>query len=202
MASKVKVWATIISFTASRIFFFFIFFQIPLFRFPCRIGTCKTPMELTSSQLIASEEFPSGIVKALLYPGAIGKAIYNHKPIPKYNKLLDAYNMRNLKRSSMTTDLQHLEVLSGSYLAVAGAIIGLVKSRRLGLFGMILLIWGLSKEPPLSKGHPSFKYHKNAISIYYPTMSIVVLSAFLSIKDDVKKIIYCFKWTFSKYKYK
>lgn len=33
MASKARKWATIISFTASRIFFFFIFFQIPLFRY-------------------------------------------------------------------------------------------------------------------------------------------------------------------------
>ncbi|XP_076923741.1 uncharacterized protein LOC143585960 [Bidens hawaiensis] len=202
MASKVKVWATIISFTASRIFFFFIFFQIPLFRFPCRIGKCTTPMELTSSQLIASEVIPSGVVKALLYPGAVGKAIINRKPIPKYNKLLETYDMKDLKRYPITTDLQHIEVLAGSYLAVAGAIIGLVKSRRLGLFGMLLLIWGLYKDPRSSKGHPSFKYYKNAISICYPTMSIAVLSAFLSIKDDVKKIVSCFKWTFLKSKYK
>ncbi|KAI3803450.1 hypothetical protein L1987_31602 [Smallanthus sonchifolius] len=201
MASKAKVWATIISFTASRIFFFLIFFQIPLFRFPCRIGTCTTPMELTSSQLIASEVIPSGVVKALLYPGAIGKAIFNKKPIPKYNKLLEAYNKKNLKRSPITTDLQQIEVLAGSYLAVAGSILGLVKSRRLGFFGMLLLIWGLYKEPHISKGHPSYKYHKKAVSIYYPTMSIAVLSAFLSIKDDVKKILSCFKWTFSKSKY-
>ncbi|KAI7727396.1 hypothetical protein M8C21_009502 [Ambrosia artemisiifolia] len=202
MASKVKAWATIISFTASRIFFFFIFFQIPLFRFPCRIGTCTSPMELTSSHWIASEVIPSGVVKALLYPGAVGKAIFNNKPIPKYSKTLEAYNMNNLKRYSLTTDLQHIEVLAGSYLAVAGAIIGLVKSRRLGLFGLLLLIWGLSKDPRLSKGHLSSKYYKNAISIYYPTMSIAVLSAFLSIKDDVKKIISCFKWTFVKSKYR
>lgn len=155
-----------------------------------------TPLELTSSQLIASEVIPSGVVKILLYPGAIGKAVFNNKPIPKYNNVLDSYKLKNVKRVPSTTDLQHLEVLAGSYLAVAGAIIGLFRSRRLGLFGMLLLMWGLSKEPRLLKGH------KTAVSVYYPMMSIAVLSAFLSIRDDVKKIVSCFKWTFSKSKYK
>ncbi|XP_071715090.1 uncharacterized protein [Rutidosis leptorrhynchoides] len=196
-SSKVKkAWATIISFTASRIFFFFIFFQIPLFRFPCRIGTCMTPLELTSSQLIASQVIPSGVVKVLLYPGAVGKAVFNDKPIPKYNNVLDAYKAKHIKGPPSTTDLQHLEVLAGSYLAVAGAIIGLFQSRRLGLFGMLMLLWGLSKEPRFLNGH------KNVVSVYYPTMSIAVLCAFLSIRDDVKKIVSGFMWTFSKSKYK
>nr|XP_043626570.1 uncharacterized protein LOC122598030 [Erigeron canadensis] len=195
-SSKVKKKATIISFISSRIFFFFIFFQIPLFRFPCRIGTCMSPMELTSSQLVASEVIPAGVVKALLYPGAIGKAIFNNKPIPKYKNILDTYKLRNVQQGPSSYDLQHIEVLAGSYLAVAGAIIGLFRSRRLGLFGMLMLIWGLSREPRFSKGH------KVSVSVYYPTMSIAVLSAFLSIRDDVKKIASCFKWTFSKPKYK
>ncbi|KAL8223667.1 hypothetical protein R6Q57_019142 [Mikania cordata] len=189
---NVKVWTTVISFTASRIFFFFIFFQIPLFRFPCRIGTCLTPMEVTSSQLIASEVIPSWVVKVLLFPGAIGKVILSRQPIHNYNNLLEACNLRNLKQASSTNDLQHIEVLAGSYLAVAGAMIGLVKSRRLGFFGMLLLIWGLFKEPRLSEGQSSFKHNKNAINIYHPTMSIAVISAFLSIREDVKLIVSCF----------
>ncbi|KAJ9537756.1 hypothetical protein OSB04_030489 [Centaurea solstitialis] len=157
-------------------------------------------MELTSSHVIASEVIPSGVVKALLYPGAIGKSILNKKPIPKYNKLLDAYKLKNIGHIHSTSDLQHIEVLAGSYLAVAGAIIGLFRSRRLGFFGMLLLCWGLSKEPD---GYVAeYKGHKNAISVYYPTMSIAVLSAFLSIRDDVKKIVSCFRWPFSKSKYK
>ncbi|CAI9286431.1 unnamed protein product [Lactuca saligna] len=202
MASKARKWATIISFTASRIFFFFIFFQIPLFRFPCRIGTCMTPMELTSSHLLASEVIPSGVVTAVLYPGAIAKALFNDKPIPKYKALLDSYKLKNLKQNPSVTDLQHIEVLAGSYLAIAGAMIGLYRSRRLGFFGMILLIWGLSKEPHFYKRHEVLKYYKNAISVYYPTMSITVVSAFLSIRNDVRKIVSCFKWSFSKSKYK
>ncbi|GJV57119.1 hypothetical protein Tco_1458124 [Tanacetum coccineum] len=159
-------------------------------------------MELTCSELIASEVLPSGVVKPLLYPGAIGRVTISSKHIPKYNNLLDAYNLKNLKRAPLTTDLRHLEVLAGSYLAVAGAIIGYFKSRRLGLFGMLLLLWGLYSEPRTPKGHGEFKGHKIDISIYYPTMTVAVLSAFLSIRTDVKKIVYCFKWTFSKSKYK
>ncbi|PWA75833.1 hypothetical protein CTI12_AA239480 [Artemisia annua] len=200
--SKAKALARIISFICSRIFFFLILFQIPLFRYPCRIGTCSSPMELTCSELIASEVLPSGVVKPLLYPGAIGRAIINNKRIPKYKNLLDAYNLNNLKQAPSTTDLQYLEVLAGSYLAVSGAILGYFQSRKLGLFGMLLLIWGLSSEPRISKGHGEFKGHKIDISIYYPTMTIVVLSAFLSIRAIVKKIVSCFKWTFLKSKYK
>ncbi|KAD2393932.1 hypothetical protein R6Q59_012962 [Mikania micrantha] len=199
---NVKVWTTVISFTASRIFFFFIFFQIPLFRFPCRIGTCLTPMEVTSSQLIASEVIPSWVVKVLLFPGAIGKVILSRQPIHNYNNLLEAYNLRNLKQATSTNDLQHIEVLAGSYLAVAGAMIGLVKSRRLGFFGMLLLIWGLFKESHLSEGQSSFKHNKNAINIYHPTMSIAVISAFLSIREDVKLMVSCFKVTSSEPKHK
>ncbi|KAL4589122.1 hypothetical protein LXL04_002024 [Taraxacum kok-saghyz] len=202
MASKVRKWATIISFTASRIFFFFIFFQIPLFRFPCRIGTCMTPMELTSSQLLASEVIPSWVVTAVLYPGAIAKALFKDKPIPKYSDVLDTYKLKNVKGVPSLTDLQHIEVLVGSYLAIAGAMIGLYRSRRLGFFGMLLLIWGLSKEPLFYKRHEGLKNYKSAISVYYPTMSITVLCAFLSIRNDVIKIVSCFKWTFSKSKYK
>ncbi|PWA64209.1 hypothetical protein CTI12_AA346070 [Artemisia annua] len=150
--------------------------------YPCRIGTCSSPMELTCSELIASEVLLSGVVKPLLYP--------------------DAYNLNNLKEAPSTTDLQYLEVLAGSYLAVAGAILGYFQSRRLGLFGMLLLIWGLSSEPRISKGHGELKGHKIDICIYYPTMTIVFLSAFLSIRAAVKKIASCFKWTFLKSKYK
>ncbi|PWA64268.1 hypothetical protein CTI12_AA343630 [Artemisia annua] len=170
--------------------------------YPCRIGTCSSPMELTCSELIASEVLPSGVVKPLLYPGAIGRAIINNKLIPKYKNLLDAYNLNNLKQAPSTTDLQYLEVLAGSYLAVAGAILGYFQSRRLGLFGMLLLIWGLSSEPRISKGHGELKGHKIDICIYYPTMTIVFLSAFLSIRAAVKKTASCFKWTFLKSKYK
>lgn len=161
-----------------------------------------TPMELTSSHLLASEVIPSGVVTAVLYPGAIAKALFNDKPIPKYNALLDSYKLKNLKQNPSVTDLQHIEVLAGSYLAIAGAMIGLYRSRRLGFFGMILLIWGLSKEPHFNKRHEVFKNYKNAISVYYPTMSITVVSAFLSIRNDVRKIVSCFKWSFSKSKYK
>lgn len=69
-----------------------------------------TPMELTSSHLLASEVIPSGVVTAVLYPGAIAKALFNDKPIPKYNALLDSYKLKNLKQNPSVTDLQHIEV--------------------------------------------------------------------------------------------
>lgn len=81
-----------------------------LYRVPCRTGICTTPIELTSSQLIASEIFPAVVVKTLLYPGAIANAIIKNTSIPSYNNLLNDYNLINVKEAPVTTDLQYLEV--------------------------------------------------------------------------------------------
>lgn len=189
-----------------------------LHRVPCRMGICKTPLEVTSSQLIASEVFPLFIVKTLLYPGAFAKAICKQKSIPTYANLLKLHNFR-ARAMSATSDLQHLEVdnwlvtennastsidkhpekfsfgihfhfgsllqvLAGSYLAVGGAIAGLIKPGRMSLFGILLLMWGLIM------GKSGFS-HDTGIHIY-PAMYVVLLSAFFSIRRDVRKIIRSF----------
>ncbi|CAI0415023.1 unnamed protein product [Linum tenue] len=66
-----KGWVKNLPAIASRIYFFLIILQVPLFRVPCRSGMCKSPIHVTSSQLIASDIFPVPVVKALLYPGAV-----------------------------------------------------------------------------------------------------------------------------------
>ncbi|TKY64546.1 hypothetical protein E2542_SST14444 [Spatholobus suberectus] len=58
---------------------------------------------------------------ALLYPGALTKEIYYQKTIPSYKNVLKLYNF-NTRAVSATSDLQHLEILVGSYLSVGGAI--------------------------------------------------------------------------------
>ncbi|KAK7255274.1 hypothetical protein RIF29_28681 [Crotalaria pallida] len=186
MASS-KRWASLISSIAFFIYFVIIIFQVSIFRVPCRIGICKTPLEVTSSQLIASEVFPHFIVKGLLYPGALAKAIYKKKDIPSYTNLLKLhkYNARGI---SATSDLQHLEVPAGSYLAVGGAIMGLIKPGRMSLFGILLLMWGLIRE--FIMGRSGFG-HAKRIQIY-PAMYIALASAFLSIRKDVRKIIRSF----------
>ncbi|KAK2974376.1 hypothetical protein RJ640_021232 [Escallonia rubra] len=184
MASTSKRWALITSRVACCAYFFLIIFQLPLFRFPCRIGICTTPIEITSSQLIATEILPQVVVKSLLYPGAIANAIVNNKPMPSFHYLLNEFN--NFKEVPPTTDLQHLEVLAGSYFSVAGAILGLLNAGRLSLFGMLLLTWGLAKEAVLAKY--AVTYPNKALSIY-PTMSIAVVFAFLSVRRDVRKLI-------------
>lgn len=139
---------------------------------------CRTPIEVTSAQLIATEVYPAGVMTALLYPGATAKAIVKRKPIPSFANLLNVYNLKNVNNAPQRTDLQHIEVLAGSYLAVVGGIMGpFRKGRRLGLIGILLIIWGLSRES------------KKDFSIYYPTMGIAVLSAFFSIRGDARKII-------------
>ncbi|KAJ0074770.1 hypothetical protein Patl1_34464 [Pistacia atlantica] len=188
MASS-KKWAALISSIASSFYFFLIFFQVPLFRVQCRSGICTTPIEVTSSQLIANEVFPESVIKALLYPGAFAKAILKSSTIPSYNKLLNLYQLTNLNNASVATDLQCLEILAGSYLSVAGALLCLVRAGRIGLFGTLITLWGLVKEVISLKKHDDIIPTK--VVYIYPTMLMAVLCAFLSIRRDLRKIIRC-----------
>lgn len=82
------------------------------------------------------------------------------------------------------------QLLAGSYLSVAGAILGLIKPRRLSLFGTLLIQWGLVGEAITRKS--ADRYRMEAIYIY-PTMLIAVAFAFLSIRKDVRKIVRSYK---------
>ncbi|XP_056682685.1 uncharacterized protein [Spinacia oleracea] len=75
--SSSRKWAKSISSIASRLYFLLIIFQVPLFRVSCRSGICINPVQVTSSQLIASEMLPVSFVKILLYPGSIVNAVIN-----------------------------------------------------------------------------------------------------------------------------
>ncbi|XP_049393572.1 uncharacterized protein LOC125857954 [Solanum stenotomum] len=180
MASTSKKWARDLYFVSSRLYFLLILFQLPLFRFPCRIGTCTTPIEVSLSLLYANGVVPGGMVKALIYPGAVAKAIYKNNAIPSYGKLLEAYKFTNMKESYLTHDLQNLEVIVGSYLSVAGALLGLMKSGRFSLIGILLITWGLGNQ---------VLFRNSASVVIYPTMLIALLSAFFSIRADVTKMI-------------
>ncbi|CAN6570577.1 unnamed protein product [Malus baccata var. baccata] len=211
MASS-KKWATTISSIASFIYFLVIILQIPLFSIPCTGGICRTPVEVTSSQLIASEVFPLFLVKALLYPGAFANAFIKNKAIPGYDNL-KLYNFTNVKAADAISDLQRLEVsisieiyvvssepllcsnfiklilrgiyvLVGSYLSVAGAFLGLIRPGRMSLFGMLLIVWGLVREIFSSKSTST------DLIYMYPAISFALFAAFLSITRDVRRIIH------------
>ncbi|KAK4747057.1 hypothetical protein SAY87_026094 [Trapa incisa] len=179
-----KGWASKVSSISSRIYFFLIILQIPLFRISCRSGMCTTPIEVTSSQLIASEVFPSPFVKALLYPGAIVHGLIKDRTFPRWSDLLDLYNLTTVKEASPVVDLQRLEVLAGSYFCVAGAIVGILKPGRMSMFGTLLVIWGLVKEGMLGK--PVNTDPVRGVYVY-PTMILALICALSSIKYDVKK---------------
>ncbi|KAL3735324.1 hypothetical protein ACJRO7_024451 [Eucalyptus globulus] len=178
--------ARAISSVAASAFFLLIILQVPLFRVPCRIGMCTTPMQVTASQLFASELFPQSIVKALLYPGAVANAFMRGKTIPTYDDLLDTYNFANSKAVSSAIDLRRIEVLAGSYLMVAGALLSLMKPVRMSFFGALLVIWGLAREVMLVK--TAYSNPTKSISMY-PTLFFAAVSAFASMRKDVRKIV-------------
>lgn len=72
---------------------------------------CTTPLQVTSSQLIASEIFPVPLVKGLLYPGAIANGLIKNMTIPRWGDILDIYNLTSVKEAPAVADLQRLEVL-------------------------------------------------------------------------------------------
>ncbi|KAI3729882.1 hypothetical protein L6452_18554 [Arctium lappa] len=169
---------------ASRIYFVLIVLQIPFFRIPCRSGMCTSPIQVTSSQLVASDVFPVAAVKALLYPGAIFNDLIYNMSVPSWNNVLGMYNLTDIKGASAMPDLQRLEVLAGSYFSVAGAFIGLLKPQRMSMFGTLLIVWGLVKEGLLGK--PVNTDPTRAVYVY-PTMLIAVLCAFSSVKYNFQK---------------
>ncbi|KAJ7966157.1 Tail fiber [Quillaja saponaria] len=185
-SSSSQGWVKNLSSMASRIYFFLVILQIPLFRVPCRAGMCTTPLHVTSSQLIANEIFPVAAIKTLLYPGASVNGLIRNVTLPSWDNLLDIDNLTHVKEASPVTDLQRLEVLAGSYLSVAGALLGLLKPGRMSMFGTLLIIWGLVKEGIIGK--PVNTDPGTAVYVY-PTMVIALICAFSSVKYDVKKIV-------------
>ncbi|XP_073130533.1 uncharacterized protein [Henckelia pumila] len=167
---------------ASRIFFFLIILQVPLFR----SGMCTTPLHVTSSQLVASEVFPLPVIKGLLYPGAIVNGLISNMTVPSWNNLLNFYNLTDIKEASAVTDLQRLEVLAGSYFSVAGSLVGVIKPGRMSMFGTLLIVWGLVKEGILGKQAST---DPTKAVFVYPTMLIALVCAFLSVKYDLKKAV-------------
>lgn len=65
-------------------------------------------------------------------------------------------------------------------MSVAGALLGLMKSGRFSLIGILLITWGLDKQ---------VLFRNSASVVIYPTMLIALLSAFFSIRADVTKMI-------------
>ncbi|XP_050379739.1 uncharacterized protein LOC126797108 [Argentina anserina] len=185
MASSRK-WATTISFIASSIYFTVIIIQIPLFSVPCRSGTCTSPVAVTAPQLMACDLIPTVAIKALVYPGAVAKALVKNEAIPSFSNL-KLHDPSAVTAADAIADLQRLEVLVGSYLSVAGAFWGLLKPWRVSFYGVLLILWGLVKEIMLRKSAgPNLVY-------IHPAMSIAICSALFSIAKDVRRIIRSFR---------
>lgn len=60
----------------------------------------------------------------------------------------------------------------------------------MSIVGILLIIWGIAKE--VIFGKHTAKNHSKVVCIYW-TMSIAVLSAFLTVRGDVRKLIRSFK---------
>ncbi|KAJ7530067.1 hypothetical protein O6H91_15G077400 [Diphasiastrum complanatum] len=170
---------------ASQLFFLVILLQLPLFRIPCRSGFCSSPLEVTAVQFAASEIVHPMLLKLILYPGAFVRHVFVEGNFPRWQNILQEYNLSRLPPPSSTEKFR-IEVIAGSYFAVAGSLVSLLKPGRMSLFGMLLVTWGLMKEGLFDKkvdGEPS----PNEVHAQ-PTLVLALILAVLSIKYDMQKV--------------
>ncbi|XP_010472969.1 PREDICTED: uncharacterized protein LOC104752509 [Camelina sativa] len=185
-----KKWASIISVVASSLFSFLIVFQIPLFRVACRNKRCETPLEVISSELIANELVPSYVVKTFLFPGAFAKSLLAAGS-SNYHNLFTSYGFDHIYPSSFSTDIHHLEVFAGSCLCLLGALLNIFKPTRISFLGTLLIYWGLVRDMLLlDSAHYWITSQRNSVRVY-PMLFLASLSAFLSMRSDLRKIIRC-----------
>ncbi|KAL3631813.1 hypothetical protein CASFOL_024797 [Castilleja foliolosa] len=104
--------------------------------------------------------------------------------IPTPHQVFNSYKY-NMRGKSVNIDLKHLEVIVGSYLCVAGAVLGMVKRGRISLIGLSMIIWGVTRE--IITGS------KNATQAkcIYPEMIFTLIAAFFSVTKDVRRLIGC-----------
>lgn len=86
---------------------------------------------------------------------------------------------------SFDDDVELKQVIAGSYLAVGGGVMGMVKagSGRMSLFGCLIAMWGIVWRKS-SNLNPN-----KEIGQIYPTMFLALLLAFLSVRKDVRRIV-------------
>ncbi|XP_010431658.1 PREDICTED: uncharacterized protein LOC104715997 [Camelina sativa] len=143
-----------------------------------------------SSELIASELVPSYVVKTFLFPGAFAKSLFAAGS-SNYHNLFTSYGFDHIYPFSFSTDIHHLEVFAGSCLCLLGALLNLFKPTRISFLGTLLIYWGLVRDILLlDSAHDWITAQRNSVRVY-PTLFLASLSAFLSMRSDLRKIIRC-----------
>ncbi|CAM6095336.1 unnamed protein product [Calypogeia fissa] len=173
---------------AASIFFFIVLLQVPFFRVPCRTGVCKTPLQVSVGQMAASDIVPEAVLKGFLYPGAIFRHLYQGDTLaPIWGNLLQEYNLTGDFEPASAAYKYRLEVVAGSYFAVGGAIVSLIRPGRMGMFGLLLIIWGLIKDGMFERAGNVGKDPANLVHAE-PTLFLALALALLSVRYDMKKV--------------
>lgn len=170
---------------ASQGFFLLVILQIHLFSLPCRTGVCRSPVEVTAGQMAAAKVVPEPLIKVLLYPGAAFHALVGDRNSPGWNTILGDYNMTQFDAPSKAY-MNRIEVVVGSYFAVAGALVGLFKPGRMSLFGILFILWGVLKEGIFER--PAGVESSVTSAHASPVLLIALALAGLGIRYDLRKV--------------
>ncbi|KAL2613601.1 hypothetical protein R1flu_025293 [Riccia fluitans] len=172
---------------AALLFFCLILLQVPLFRVPCNTGSCTTPLQVTMVQVAASGIMPEIMMKVLLYPGAVAHHLYRGESVSSllsvWNNLMQEYKLKDNTPPEQSFKFR-LEVVAGSYFAVGGAVVSLIKPGRMSLFGILLITWGLIKDDLFDNPgkEPSHLVHADLL------LFVALVLAVLSIRYDMNKV--------------
>lgn len=80
-----------------------------------------------------------------------------------------------------------LQVVAGCYFAVGGAIVSLIKPGRMGMFGLLLIIWGLIKDGMFERPENVEKDPADLVRLE-PFLFFALALALLSVRYDMKKV--------------
>lgn len=78
-------------------------------------------------------------------------------------------------------------MVAGSCFAVGGAIISLIRPGRTGMFGLLLIIWGLIKDGMFERSENIGKDPADLVRAE-PTLFFALALALLSVRFDMKKV--------------
>lgn len=130
---------------------------------------------------------PPPVVKGFLYPGAFFHHLYKRDPLgPIWQNILKEYNLTDVEPAPAAYQYR-LEVVAGSYFVVVGAIVSLIKPGRMGMFGVLLIIWGLMKDGMFERPDNIGKDPASLVRVE-PFLFVALALAVLTIRYDMKKV--------------
>lgn len=134
----------------SHFFFMIVLLRMPFFDLPCSGITCTSPLDIVITELHSYGQAPPSLLRTLTYPGALMQNVQEKirgKPfaLPDWSKLLDPLSDVTPKEPWVSSipstwddfKAQDVDLIGGSFLVVAGAIMAVLAPSPTGTIGLM-----------------------------------------------------------------